>query len=134
MRSRYSAFCLGKIDYLLATLAPQSRQPDDAKGLQQTMKQTRWLALQVLGTGTEGGYDWVEFAAFYQNRSSQDASAPHSHEDRRADGQLHERSQFIHQEGRWYYLGGRILPPIKWSRNDPCWCGSGKKFKKCCGV
>jgi preprotein translocase subunit SecA len=19
-------------------------------------------------------------------------------------------------------------------RNDPCWCGSGRKYKKCCGV
>ena len=32
----------------------------------------------------------------------------------------------------------RTLPPItrdapKIGRNDPCPCGSGKKYKKCCG-
>ncbi len=25
-------------------------------------------------------------------------------------------------------------PPVKAGRNDPCPCGSGKKFKKCCGA
>jgi preprotein translocase subunit SecA len=40
--------------------------------------------------------------------------------------------------------GGEILPPIvetrhltdeeQIGRNDPCWCGSGKKFKKCHGA
>ncbi|MGR9117332.1 MAG: SEC-C metal-binding domain-containing protein [Gammaproteobacteria bacterium] len=24
-------------------------------------------------------------------------------------------------------------PPKKPGRNDPCPCGSGKKYKKCCG-
>jgi len=34
-------------------------------------------------------------------------------------------------------IGGRITPirrdKPKIGRNDPCTCGSGKKFKKCCG-
>jgi len=60
----------------------------------------------------------VEFAADYQG------------------GQLHERSRFLKEEGKWFYLNGDILPPVtaaKVGRNDPCPCGSGKKFKKCCG-
>lgn len=27
--------------------------------------------------------------------------------------------------------GSKPLPP-KIGRNEPCWCGSGKKYKKCC--
>lgn len=134
MRSRYCAFCLGKIDYLLATLAPQSRQPTDAQVLQQTVAQTRWLALQVLSSGEDTGGAWVEFVVFYQNLFPKGVSAQNSFQGGGADGQLHERSRFIQQDGRWYYLDGNILAPVKWSRNDPCWCGSGKKFKKCCGA
>lgn len=26
----------------------------------------------------------------------------------------------------------RVQPPKKVGRNDPCPCGSGKKYKKCC--
>ena len=29
--------------------------------------------------------------------------------------------------------GGPIINKDKVGRNDPCPCGSGKKFKKCCG-
>lgn len=129
MRSRYSAFCLGKVDYLIATLAPENRQANDTQVLQQTLRQTRWLGLRVLGSGIEAGYAWVEFVAFYQNVANPAMSLgtqPH--------GQLHERSRFIQKDGCWYYLDGQILPAIKLSRNDPCWCGSGKKLKKCCGA
>lgn len=30
-------------------------------------------------------------------------------------------------------IGGRFITPPKLKRNDPCPCGSGKKYKKCCG-
>jgi SEC-C motif domain protein len=49
-------------------------------------------------------------------------------------GQLREHSTFQYIDGRWFYMGGRHLPPPKLQRNDTCWCGSGKKFKKCCGA
>jgi SEC-C motif-containing protein len=52
----------------------------------------------------------------------------------------HERSQFRKVDGRWYFVSGQKIsaPPLKRDaekvgRNDPCPCGSGKKFKKCCG-
>jgi preprotein translocase subunit SecA len=28
----------------------------------------------------------------------------------------------------------RVDPSEQIGRNDPCWCGSGKKFKKCHGA
>jgi len=37
----------------------------------------------------------------------------------------------------WQSLGARVAPARKAAepgRNDPCWCGSGKKFKKCHGA
>ena len=123
MRSRFTAFCNGRTDYLLATLAPEKRAGQEARlrlELERTMARTRWLGLEVLDRGKEGvDRGWVEFAAFFE----QDGTL----------GQLHERSAFIRADGMWYYLDGEILPPVKLSRNRPCICGSGLKFKRCHG-
>ena len=55
--------------------------------------------------------------------------------------QVHrEISQFRKEGGRWLYVNGNTNPPVeqrhveKIGRNDPCFCGSGKKYKKCCGA
>ena len=48
-----------------------------------------------------------------------------------------ERSLFKKKENTWYFYNAASLDPVKREgpkvgRNDPCPCGSGKKFKKCC--
>jgi SEC-C motif-containing protein len=52
----------------------------------------------------------------------------------------HERSNFSRVDGEWFFVDGEpVLPETrvnqspKIGRNDPCPCGSGKKYKKCCG-
>ena len=52
----------------------------------------------------------------------------------------HEKSRFEKQDGRWYFVDGELVlaktqvnEGPKVGRNDPCPCGSGKKYKKCCG-
>jgi SEC-C motif-containing protein len=53
-------------------------------------------------------------------------------------GQLHEISEFTKESGIWFYKdgsspqSGTVRKPNKTGRNDPCPCGSGKKYKKCC--
>lgn len=123
MRSRYTAFCTANIDYLIATHHPTQRQADERQTLAQTIADTRWLSLRVLGSDRSKeavGVGTVEFVAFYQSQGKL--------------GQLHERSQFIRQDNRWYYYHGTMLEPITIGRNDPCWCGNGKKYKKCHGT
>jgi SEC-C motif-containing protein len=118
MRSRYSAYVLKNSDYLSATWHPSTRPASlDLSG-----DDTPWQRLSIIATeqgaeNDETGY--VEFAADY------------------AGGQLHERSRFVKEEGGWLYLDGEILPPLvpaKVGRNEPCPCGSGRKFKRCCGT
>lgn len=118
MCSRYSAFYLGKINYLIDTLHPDKRQADDEEVLKKTIEETHWLGLRIIKHRQKKHSATVEFIAFYQTKSV---------------GQLHERSNFIKQANRWFYIDGEILEPIKLSRNEPCFCGSGKKFKKCHG-
>lgn len=125
MRSRYSAFCLSKIDYLLATLHPSQRQPNDRANLLQTLSRTKWTRLRILATNRGAAGDdsgRVEFVATY-------------HEGGIAR-RLHERSDFVKENDRWYYHSGEhenLAPSPKPGRNQPCWCGSGKKYKKCHG-
>jgi len=121
MRSRYTAYCTHNIDYLMATHHPTKRALSDRTALSRSMQSTTWLGLQILDT-RQGQPDdetgMVEFVARFQ------AHQP---------GQIHERSRFQQQKGRWFYLDGEHLPPIEPKRNDLCWCDSGKKYKQCHG-
>ena len=114
MRSRYSAFCTGDAEYLFATLHPNFRQSDEREQLKNSMGKTEWLGLKIITHTTEQ----VEFVAFYRTNKVE---------------QLHERSNFIREENRWFYTNGLHLPAIKLNRNDACYCGSLRKLKKCCG-
>ncbi|MEY4590904.1 MAG: hypothetical protein RL497_2980 [Pseudomonadota bacterium] len=116
MRARYSAFALGRLDFLQATLHPSSRQPDELEQLKASQANTQWLKLHVLATQNNE----VEFVAFFRGHGQ--------------IGQLHERSRFVFESERWWYVDGDLLPPIKWERNAMCWCGEAKKFKKCHGA
>lgn len=126
MRSRYSAFHRGDTDYLVKTLHPSKRRPTDASKLRATVDGTEWLSLRVLDTRAGGAADTdgeVEFvAAFRESGVVQ---------------RLHERSTFVREGGRWFYVDGihrGLKTPPDPGRNEPCWCGGGKKFKKCHGA
>jgi SEC-C motif-containing protein len=122
MRSRYTAYCQGNIDYLIATHHPSQRQPSHRASLTQSIHQTQWQGLTIVQTHQGQPTDregMVEFVAAYR--------APRP-------GQLHERSHFVQEQGHWFYLKGELLPPLTPTRNQPCWCGSGNKFKHCHGA
>jgi len=128
MRSRYSAFATGNIDYLIDTLHPDKRQPQDRELLEGALLNTHWLGLQV--RQCEKGLEdddrgTVEFVATWSEASQ--------------SGFLHERSRFVKENTHWYYVDGELFDTTgktiaKPGRNEPCWCGSNKKFKKCHGA
>lgn len=120
MRSRYSAFCCGNVEYLLQTHLTDYPAAQAEAQIRDTIASTQWLKLDVRQAKTAGNTGEVEFIAHYR--------------DQRGLAQLRERSEFLKKEGRWYYTKGTHLPTSKLQRNAECWCGSGKKFKKCCGV
>lgn len=117
MRSRYSAFCLNKVNYLIDTLHPDKRQLDDKHTLKQSIEDTQWLGLKIIKQSSSS--TTVEFVAFYKEKT--------------VIAQLHERSNFIKKDKQWFYVDGELLPAIKLARNEVCFCGSAKKFKKCHG-
>ncbi len=132
MRSRYSAFCQGNIDYLIATHRVPHRATERLE-LSKSVKNTRWVNLLIISTQKGKARDKtgiVEFVAAYRPISllieSASAGDPLSNV-----RQLHERSQFVKEGKCWLYTVGDILPAYAPKRTQPCWCGSGKKYKQC---
>lgn len=115
MRSRYSAFALGKSDYLMHTSSTTLRANLTKDELDQTCQAFRFISLEVVSAKM----DTVEFIA---NLLDGDELHP-----------LHETSNFVKQDNEWKYDSGVLedTQVIRLKRNDKCPCGSGKKFKQC---
>ncbi len=97
MRSRYSAFAKQNANYLVATVLPEKRERNELKNTQKSFRGIRWIKLEVLATekGSETDTDGVvEFRADWQAAAS------------REKGSLHEKSTFVKQGDRWYYVDG----------------------------
>ena len=101
MRSRYTAFVLGAVNYLINTTVEEHRTPDDATLIAEQIKATTWAGLKILNTEAGLADDqegMVEFIAHFET------------DDQVAD--LHERSLFRKQDNHWFYVDGdvEILP------------------------
>ena len=117
MRARYTAFCYHNAGYIVSTIHPGRRRFNEAFAMSRAVKKTRWIGLRVIDHQAGDEVSYVEFIAYYIKKGEIE--------------QQHERSKFVFVKGRWFYFGGEELPPVKLERNEPCFCGSGKKFKKC---
>ena len=107
MISRYEAFAKKDWTYLVRTSTSQTVE-ELAR-----MPELEWLKLEVL----DAYENIVEFKAYYRENAK--------------IAVLHERSSFIKEDGEWKYNDGELFN-TKVERNEPCPCGSGKKYKKCC--
>jgi SEC-C motif-containing protein len=137
MRARYSAYVKVDADFLRESLAPETRHDFKESDVREWASQSEWIGLDILKA--EG--DTVEFVAKYK-----------------AQGKVlehHEVSKFRKDGSKWYFVDGEshvheegkghehhaprepqkpiVRAEPKVGRNDPCHCGSGKKFKKCHG-
>ncbi len=93
MRSRFDAFKRADAAWLLRTWHPSTRPAALDLG-----DNPRWRGLQIIETVEGGPSDAagvVEFRATYL-------------EDGDGVGILHERSRFVREGGRWFYVDGEI--------------------------
>lgn len=128
MRSRYSAFVVEAPEYIYETHDPATRDEVDLDEIRAWSENSYWEGLNIVATEAGEESDTtgkVEFVAHYT------AGEKENHH--------HEVSTFTKKDGRWYFTDGALVNNTyrreapKVGRNDPCPCGSGKKFKKCCG-
>lgn len=123
MRSRYSAFSTEAWQYLVDTHHPSTREEKLLEKLLDSSDATRWHRLIVMSSAVKDQHSGkVEFVAFF----TQGNNAEHVL-------QIHENSDFVFENGKWFYVSGEFMKPISLGRNDLCWCGSDKKHKKCHG-
>jgi SEC-C motif-containing protein len=130
MRSRYTAHVKAQIDYIVDTTHPSKRGSVNRKEVADWARKSEWQSFEILhaeGGGPTDSEGTVEFVATYRLKEK---LAKH-----------HEIAEFKKSEDRWYFFDGKAPRPQtmvrqgpKVGRNDPCACGSGKKFKKCCGA
>lgn len=121
MRSRYVAFALRNVDYLLRTWHPSTRPISIADS---SLPELYGLQIVRTEAGSEtDGEGVVEFRA--------------QHALKKKIKSIQEISRFVKENGKWLYVGDALesapAESHKIARNTRCPCGSGKKFKRCCG-
>ncbi len=115
MRSRYSAYCLGDVNYLQATTHDHTWSDEELKFIQDWADNSFWQHLEIVNFSE----DMVEFKAYYIFEGTQ-----HLH---------HEKSTFLKVNDMWKYVDGEIYEDkVAFLRNEKCICGSGQKYKRCC--
>jgi SEC-C motif-containing protein len=129
MRSRYTAYAEHAVDYIINTCIPdEGKRNIDVKETRAWSEKSTWQGLKILSVtkgspaDTEGT---VEFEASYERDGLKDIH--------------HEKARFKKLDNNWFYEEGDIVPKTvvravpKVGRNEPCPCGSGKKYKFCHG-
>lgn len=134
MRSRYTAYTLNDISYLKRTLAPESQHDFDEASTLEWAKSSKWKGLEILSTSLDKNDDKKAYVVFKAQYEIKGQNFVH-----------HENSTFRFDKNLgWLFVDGEVQENHKnvetvkrdhekIGRNDPCPCGSGKKYKKCCG-
>ena len=126
MRTRYSAFVLVKPNYIVKTTIPAQQNLLDIKAIENWAKETDWAGLEIVTHTPKLGkrHAQVEFKAYFKTNENLQAH--------------HELSAFVKvtdknsNNARWYFLDPTVSMSV--SQKQPCICGSGEKFKRCCGA
>lgn len=126
MRTRYSAFVLVKPNYIVKTTIPAQQNLLDIKAIENWAKETDWAGLEIVTHTPKLGkrHAQVEFKAYFKTNENLQAH--------------HELSAFVkvidkaNNDARWYFLDPTVSMSV--TQKQPCICGSGEKFKRCCGA
>jgi SEC-C motif-containing protein len=125
MRARFTAHVRHDFAFLQRTYRPTAHEPyvPGAEG----PPSTRWIRLAVHShaAGRTPDLAYVDFSAYGLENG--------------AEVVLHENAEFVRENGEWMYTRALREGPAPFrkaaaepGRNDPCPCGSGKKYKQCC--
>jgi len=129
MRARYSSYVTGDVLFLKESATKAVQEEFDQEASKAWSAAAMWHGLEIIRC--EGGQKddttgVVEFRALY---TANNEFCNH-----------HEVSSFVKESDGWKFDDGEMVGETperreepKVGRNDPCPCGSGKKYKKCCG-
>ena len=120
---------LGRCDVPAESAVPAVQEEFDEASARNWSQAAKWHGLEIIATEKGGENDTTGVVEFRASYTAGKEFCNH-----------HERATFVRDEDGWKFEDGSLVKeqPIvreepKVGRNDPCPCGSGKKFKKCCG-
>ncbi len=129
LRARYTAFVVGEVDFIVSSHHSKTKAEVNRDEIAKWSKDSEWEGLKILqkeaGTASDSTGTLIFHAKYKQEGKTQDH---------------YEKSFFEKEQGEWNFLdaqgiqtGPYVRTEPKLGRNDPCHCGSGKKFKRCHG-
>jgi SEC-C motif-containing protein len=141
LRARYSAFALGEIDFIVKSHHSKTSKDVKRAEVEEWSQSSDWESLEIVQTEAGEKTDTqglVTFCAKYRPK----ASAKAAETSEVSEVQDHWEQALFEKEGtEWKFLDARgvhhgpiVRTEPKIGRNDPCTCGSGKKYKKCCAA
>ncbi|HMS39861.1 MAG TPA: YchJ family metal-binding protein [Pyrinomonadaceae bacterium] len=99
MRSRYTAYVIVAVEYILRSTHPSSRRFYNAEDIEQWSKSSHWQKLEIVSTSEGSPKDKkgiVEFKAYYT--------------DAEGNQQIHqEKSNFRKELGKWFFVDGKVF-------------------------
>lgn len=99
MRSRYSAYVVVNVEYLIKTTHPSTRTSHEPNSIKSWAESSVWQKLEIISTSQGGEKDkagTVEFKAYYLD--SDKKKQIH-----------HEHSRFLKELGKWFFVDGKIV-------------------------
>lgn len=126
LEARYKAFEKADVDFVVESTHPDTRKDQDRESIEKWAKESKWLGLDIEDEAVDKDVTHIKFTCHYEEKDGN--KVEHK-----------EIAEFRLFEDKWYYYDSKgIMQPFKREtpkigRNEPCSCGSGKKFKKCCG-
>ncbi len=124
MRSRFTAYAKHNEAYLLKTWDVSTR-PATVDFSKETGEWTRLEIILAKKGSAKDHKGTVEFKAYFTIDGEQRV--------------MNEVSRFVKKKRHWFYQDGKVKSiasdqgSFNHGLNAPCGCGSGKKFKRCCG-
>jgi SEC-C motif domain protein len=126
VRSRYTAFAKRCLDHVEHTHAAEIKADFNRAEAETLAEECEWLELRIHKAVEEGDAAEIEYAVRVRRENRTLIKGV--------------QSRFRRDDGKWFFLSSKPAPHLeqarshKIGRNDPCLCGSGKKYKKCCGI
>lgn len=99
MRSRYSAYVVADVNYIIATTHLSTRKLHDPNSIIQWAKSSTWQKLEIISKQAGEANDSagkVEFKAYFLDAN------------KRAQVH-HEYSNFSKENGLWFFVDGRVV-------------------------
>jgi SEC-C motif domain protein len=97
MRSRFSAYALGKVDYLISTRCEARRAEEDREELARYCRSVSCVGLKIVGKEKGGQADDTGIVTFHASLQTQGRRSLHI-----------ETSTFAREQGRWVYVDGLV--------------------------